>query len=41
MPKDIIDGYQNFTKANINKLRKIGFNNKMLSVNQGIKKYKF
>ena len=38
MPSDIIEGYQNFTKANINKLRKAGYKKKFISVIDGIKK---
>ncbi len=41
MPKDILDSYQNFTKANINKLRKVGFKTNLLSVQEGVKKYEF
>ena len=41
MPKDILVSYQNFTKANINKLRKVGFKKNSLSVQEGIKKYEF
>ena len=40
MPLDIIDGYQNYTKGNINKLRKAGYNKKFLSVYEGAKRYK-
>ena len=40
MPLDIIDGYQNFTKANISRLRQVGFKKKFLLVDEGIKKYK-
>ena len=39
MPLDIIDGYQNYTKANISKLRKAGYK-KFISVYQGAKRYK-
>ena len=40
MPLDIIDGYQNYTKANISKLRKVGYKKKFISVYQGAKRYK-
>ncbi len=40
MPLDIIDGYQNYTKANINKLKKAGFKKKFISVYEGAKTYK-
>ena len=38
-PNHLKNRYQFFTKANINKLRRNGFNNRMLNLNQGIKTY--
>lgn len=38
MPIDIVDGYQNFTKANIKKLRKAGFKQKFITISEGAKK---
>jgi len=38
-PNHLKNRYQFFTKANINKLRRNGFNNRMLNLNHGIKIY--
>ena len=38
-PKRIRDGYQYYTKAKINNLRKAGYKNKFLSIEQGVEDY--
>ncbi len=40
MPSDLIGKYQNFTKANIFKLRKAGYKKKFLNIEQALKFYK-
>ena len=39
MPKDLSDSYQNFTKANINKLRNAGYVKNFISIKKGIANY--
>lgn len=39
MPKDIVGSYQNYTKANITKLRKAGYSAKFISIKIGSIKY--
>ena len=39
MPNDILDGYQNYTKANITKLRKAGYTAKFIPIKIGSMKY--
>jgi ADP-L-glycero-D-manno-heptose 6-epimerase len=39
IPEDIRDKYQYFTEATMSKLRKTGYKNKFLSLEQGIEKY--
>lgn len=39
MPKDLIDSYQNFTKANVNKLRTAGYLKNFISIKKGIANY--
>ena len=39
IPKDILRNYQSFTKANISKLRKVGYKKKFISYKEGVKNY--
>ena len=39
IPKDIINKYQSYTKANISKLRKVGYKKKLINYKRGIKSY--
>jgi ADP-L-glycero-D-manno-heptose 6-epimerase len=39
MPENILDKYQEFTEADISKLRESGYEKKFLTLEQGIKKY--
>ena len=38
-PKDLIGNYQFFTKADLNKIRSIGYDEKFISIENGIQKY--
>ena len=38
-PKQFKGKYQSFTKANISKLRKLGYNKKLIDIDKGISKY--
>ena len=38
-PTNLINSYQPFTKANVNKLRKAGYKKKFITIESGIKKY--
>ena len=40
MPLDLLGKYQNFTKANIFKLRKAGYKKKFFTIEQALKFYK-
>lgn len=39
MPESLRQQYQDYTRANIDKLRRVGYNSKMLSLEDGIKEY--
>ena len=39
MPINLIGKYQSYTRANISKLRKVGYKKKFLSLNEGVNKY--
>ena len=39
IPNDILRNYQSFTKANISKLRKVGYKKKFISYKNGVKSY--
>ena len=38
-PENLVNSYQPFTKANVNKLRKAGYKKKFITIESGIKKY--
>ena len=38
-PEELKGSYQNYTKANINKLRSIGYKKRFSSLEQGVLKY--